>query len=197
MNKFDLRAYRIFYKNIKAIALILTLTATIYLIDFYLPNTIYYTHVIEKDITNLSGKLSTYKAVIFTERGHIIIKSDLYKKINIGDPVLYRYSKILKWDKGIQITLLDGDLKLLQPFNLFAWNALFAKLMLISLFTLLFKNPGFWMVSFTIISVPVFLVGLYYTFHNVTWGIITCCYSVLIFAGFFYFLRNRESDNPK
>lgn len=157
MQSFLLRKddYPLLYWSFKALAAAISLVGAILLIDYYQPSIVTTDTVIEKEVdVSVSGKVSY---TVFTYSGILEVDQEEYQAIQSGMVVERHYSKWFDIKKGIRFSL-DEDSLWIYTENIYTLNAFFAKLLLASIFTVLFQFPAFWMVAITLIDVIVLLV---------------------------------------
>lgn len=157
MQSFQLRQedYPFLYGLFKVLAGILSLIGMFLLIDYYQPADVLSDVVTQKEVeVSASGKVAY---TIYMYAGIVEVEQEAFQQIVPGMEVEHHFSKWFEIEKGIRFTHAEGDIWI-YPENIFTLDAFFAKLLLASLFTLLFRFPSFWMVAITLIDVIVLLV---------------------------------------
>lgn len=148
--------YPVLYWVLKGLSLVLTAIGLLLLVDYYQPSRITADTVIRKEVdVSMGGKVSF---TVFTYAGPVDVTQETYKEISSGMTMERHYSKWMDIPKGIRFNAPDEEVFWVRPENIYALDAFFAKLLLASLFTLVFVAPSFWMVAITLIDIVVLLV---------------------------------------
>lgn len=149
--------YPHFYVAIKVIAFFQCLLGAALTIDYYNTSLIQEDIVIDKRIEKSPSSGVAY--VIVTANSDFTVSRVQYQKIQRGVVLQRLQSRWFHLSKGILIgTNQEGQPIHIAPENIYALDAFFAKLLLASLFALVFVTPSYWMVAITGINIVVVLI---------------------------------------
>lgn len=155
----DMRPFPAFHYMIKVMALVTVIIGAIWTTDYYWPEK---TEVHE--ITNSGyyavGKGITKQASYFviSEGDTIDIPQRAFNLANPGRDLVMHYTGLFGEFKGLEIHSRSGLEGRAGPENRYTLNSFFPKLLLTSLFALLFLRPKYWMSALAWINSVVALV---------------------------------------
>lgn len=149
-------AYPHIYKWIKILSGIITTIGAILLIDYYQPPIIEYDTVLDTRVEVSAAGRVAY--LITTNNGQLAVSRKDYQQIASGMTVERHVSIWFTIPIGTKLIPQNGKALWIGPNNIYTLAAFFPKLLLASLFTLVFRSPAYWMVSITLLDVIIILV---------------------------------------
>lgn len=154
MPVFDLRNHPVIYQLFKMLALANVVVGIILLTDFYLPYVTHTEEVVEKKIKmEVLGDGSALLTFQVITSQHVIDAGDkAYSRLQEGDSIWVNYTSLFEKPLGFHY-LYDTQRHFAGlSYGIYTWGGFMPKIMIASLFTLLFVKPKHWMAGVTLIN---------------------------------------------
>lgn len=149
-------AYPHIYNWIKILSGLITVVGAILLVDYYQPPIINYDAVLDTQVEVSAAGRVAY--LITTNNGQLAVSKNDYQQIIPGMTVERHVSTWFAISIGTKLIPPNGEALWIGPNNIYTLAAFFPKLLLASIFTLVFRSPAYWMVSITLLDVIILLV---------------------------------------
>jgi hypothetical protein len=157
MEGFDLKNYTGFYVFIKTLSGVFVVLGLLFLLDYYLPGFSREEIIVASKLSGVGAESQEY----ILNTGGIDFRVEIqYKAVELEKDlaITVSYSKVFGFIKDIKITD-KSYLEIRTIFNnIFLGKAFFAKILLLSIFTLLNRRPRYWMIVMTLFNIPVIVV---------------------------------------
>lgn len=156
----ELSKYPALYKTVKGIALITFLIGAFTVIDFYLPSDTKTTQILDTEVKegNANDLFPHRQFLLITRQGIIEVEPKYSDQIHANMTLEIHTSRIYSVLK--RYVFYENGQKQLEvaPENIFALDALFAKILLLSIFTLIYTHPKYWMIAISLINVIIAII---------------------------------------
>ncbi len=155
---FRLKDYRSAYLLIKSMAWITFLTGLLATLDFYMPGNAESYEIISLEFNTESGLDSDMGLIVHTRSKTFNFPLDLYPHLRPGMTLVLKKSRIFAVPRSYQFYDASQLRYSMEATGLYDFNGLFPKLLLLSIFGILYRNPRYWMVGLVFINFVIALI---------------------------------------
>jgi len=155
---FRLKDYRSAYLLIKGMAWITFLTGLLATLDFYMPGNTESYEITSLEFNTEAGLDSDMGLIVHTKSKTFNFPLDLYPHLRPEMILVLKKSRIFGVPRSYEF--YDGSQlrHSMEATGLYDFNGLFPKLLLLSIFSILYRNPRYWMVGLVFINIVIALI---------------------------------------
>jgi len=182
MNKsFRLQDYRSAYLLIKGMAWITFLTGLIATIDFYMPANTERYKITALEFNTSKSFDSDLGLLVHTQSKTFHFPMDLYPQLQPGMILILKKSRFFRIPRSYEFYDASHLRYFMKAQGLYNFNGLFPKLLLLSIFTILYRNPRYWMVGLVFINFVIALLISGIPRQTVLWLLVSGSIGIFIF----------------
>ncbi len=155
---FRLKDYRGAYLLIKSMAWITFLTGLLATLDYYMPANTENYKITALEFNTEKGLDSDMGLIVHTKSKTFSFPLDVYPYLRPGMTLLLKKSHIFGVPRSYEFYDASQWRYTMKAEGLYNFNGLFPKLLLLSIFSILYRNPRYWMVGLVFINFVIALI---------------------------------------
>lgn len=197
MNKsFRLKDYRSAYLLIKGMAWITFLIGLLATIDFYMPANTEQYKITALEINTAKSLDSDWALLVHTPSKTFHFRLDLYPQLRPGMILILKKSRFFGIPRAYEFYDASHLRYFMKAQGLYNFNGLFPKLLLLSIFTILYRNPRYWMVGLVFINIVIALLISGIPRQTILWLLVAGSIGIFIFNQIMI-SRRQNTKKPK
>ncbi len=178
---FRLKNYPGAYRIIKGMAWITFLTGLLATLDFYMPGNTESYEITSLEFKTETGLNSDMGLIVHTKSKAFNFPLDLYPQLRPGLTLLLKKSRIFGIPRSYAFYDASQLRYSMKASGLFDYNGLFPKLLLLSIFSILYRNPRYWMVALVFINFVIALIISGIPRQAILWLLVAASIGTFIF----------------